>query len=172
MELLPLTDDRLIELAAGWLAEPRNYQWLDFGAGVQRVNAPLLKFMTLKDSHIIRAFTADDTRAPIGLVGLSDVSSEFKTGMLWAVLGERRYSAKGYAHRASAAILSLGFDRYHLDCVNAWAVENNHASLRALRRLNFRPIGRQRRCHYMDGQAYDRLWFDLLASEHREKNRA
>ena len=33
---------------------------------------------------------------------------------------------------------------------------------------NFKPIGRQRQCHYIDGRAYDRLWFDLLASEHEE----
>ena len=169
MELLPLADDHLIELAASWLSEPRIYQWLDFGAGSQRITAPLLKVMVLKGSHVIRAFTADDTGQPIGLVALGDVNLKFHTAMLWAVLGERGYSAKGYAHRACSAILSLGFDEYKLDCVNAWAVECNHASLRALRRLNFRSIGRQRRCHQIDGQVYDRLWFDLLANEHREQ---
>ncbi len=169
MELLPLADDGLIELAAGWLSEPRTYQWLDFGAGSQRITAPLLKIMVLKGSHIIRAFTADDTGQPIGLVALGDVNPKFRTAVLWAVLGERSYSAKGYAHRASSAVLDLGFDEYRMDCVNAWAVECNHASLRALRRLGFRPIGRQRRCHHIDGQVYDRLWFDLLASEHREQ---
>ena len=28
------------------------------------------------------------------------------------------------------------------------------------------PMGRQRRCHWIEGRVYDRLWFDLLASEH------
>jgi RimJ/RimL family protein N-acetyltransferase len=35
-------------------------------------------------------------------------------------------------------------------------------------RVKFRPIGRQRRCHVIDGKAYDRLWYDLLPSEHEE----
>ena len=31
--------------------------------------------------------------------------------------------------------------------------------------LGFRYIGRQRQCHVIDGRAYDRLLFDLLAEE-------
>jgi hypothetical protein len=37
-----------------------------------------------------------------------------------------------------------------------------------LERLKFRFYGRQRQCHCIDGRFYDRLYFDLLASEHRE----
>lgn len=170
MKLIPLDNDGLINLAAGWLGEQRNYQWLDFGAGSQAISAPLLKIMTQKGSHIIRAFTSDDAGKPIGLVALSNVSAGFRTAVLWIVLGDRGYSAKGYAHRASAGMLTLGFTEYGLECINAWAVECNHPSLRAIRKLHFRPIGRQRRCHYIDGLPYDRLWFDLLASEHREEN--
>jgi len=170
MELIPLDNDALIELAAGWLSEERNYKWLDFGMGAQQIGAPLLKIMTLKDSNIIRAFTSDDEGKPIGLVALSSVNPDFKTAVLWVVLGDRRCSAKGYAYRSTSAMLTLGFTVYGLKSVNAWAVECNYASLRALRKLNFRPIGRQRSCHYIDGKSYDRLWFDLLASEHREAN--
>jgi RimJ/RimL family protein N-acetyltransferase len=36
------------------------------------------------------------------------------------------------------------------------------------KRLKFRQIGRQRQSHYINGRVYDRLWFDLLASEHEE----
>ena len=50
---------------------------------------------------------------------------------------------------------------------HTWVVEGN-PSVRALERLNFRYIGRQRQCHYTDGRSYDRLWFDLLASEHKD----
>ena len=172
MELLPLDNDGLITLVAGWLGEERNYRWLDFGGGTQRISATMLKIMAQKDSHILRVFTDDDEGRPIGLVALGDVNPSFKTGTLWTVLGDRRYSAKGYAYRSSAAILSLGFDEYRLECIAAWAVECNHASLRAIKKLHFKPIGRQRRSHYLDGQPFDRLWFDLLANEHRKENHA
>ena len=170
MDLIPLDSDELINLAAGWLGEQRNYQWLDFGAGAQQISAPLLKIMTQKDSHIIRAFTSDDDGRPIGLAALSNVSQGFRTAVLWVLLGDRRYSAKGYAYRSTAALLTLGFEDYGLQSINAWAVECNYASLRTIKRLHFRPIGRQRCCHYIDGQLFDRLWFDLLAGEHREAN--
>jgi RimJ/RimL family protein N-acetyltransferase len=45
---------------------------------------------------------------------------------------------------------------------------DHNPSLRTIERLGFRFIGRQRQCHYIDGRLYDRLLFDLLASEHRE----
>lgn len=167
MELLPLDDNALIDLAAGWLGEERVYQWLDFGGGVQRLDRVSLKIMTQRDAHILRVFTSGDGASePIGIVALSNVNPTFKTATLWTILGDKRYSSKWYAVRASAAMLSLGFVGHGLQTINAWAVECNHASLRAIRILHFTPIGRQRQCHYIDGKLYDRLWFDLTADEH------
>ena len=49
---------------------------------------------------------------------------------------------------------------------------DHNQSLRIIERLGFRFIGRQRQCHYIDGRPYDRLLFDLLASEHQELDEA
>ena len=122
----------------------------------------------------VRVFTADDGATPIGVVGLSNVDRSFKTATIWIALGEKRFSTKGHAIRAAANMLNLAFTELGLHAVNAWAVECNHASVRIIERLNFRPIGRQRLCHYIDGRAYDRLLYDMLASEfegieHRKK---
>jgi RimJ/RimL family protein N-acetyltransferase len=62
-------------------------------------------------------------------------------------------------------MLTLGFRELGLQAIQTWIVEHN-PSVRVAERVRFRPIGRQRRCHYIDGIPYDRLWFDLLASEH------
>jgi RimJ/RimL family protein N-acetyltransferase len=169
MELLSLDRNELIRIAANWLGEERNYRWLDFGGGVQRLEPSALKIMSQRDSHVLRLFTADDDdQRPIGIVALSNIDQAFRTGTLWIVLGERQYSSKGYAYRACTAILKYGFDTLRLRAINAWAVECNYASLRTLKKMNFRLIGRQRQCHYLDGRAFDRLWFDLLANEHAE----
>jgi RimJ/RimL family protein N-acetyltransferase len=169
MELIPLEGDRLIALAADWLAEKRNHQWLDFGDGAQQVGPAALKLMSRNEAHILRAFTADEDDSPIGLVALSSVNHDFRSALLWALLGDRRYAAKGYVFRATRAMLTLGFTGFGLECVNAWAVECNHASLRILKKLNFKPIGRQRSCHYIDGKPFDRLLFELQSSEHRSR---
>ena len=169
MELIPLDDARLIRRAALWLTDKDNRQWLDFGDGAREMDPGTLSAMVRDDSHILRAFTAADTGEAIGLVGLASVNRDFRSAILWAVLGDRRYAAKGYVLRATAAMLTLGFAEYGLECVNAWAVECNRASLRILKKLNFTPIGRQRACHRIDGQAFDRLLFELQAQDHRNR---
>jgi RimJ/RimL family protein N-acetyltransferase len=63
--------------------------------------------------------------------------------------------------------MTLAFRDLGLHSVNTWSVDLN-PSLRTIERLGFRFIGRQRQCHFIDGRLYDRLLFDLLASEHRE----
>jgi len=167
MKLLPLDRPELIELVAGWLGKEENSKWLDFGNGVHSVTAVSLKIMTQRDLHLLRVYTPDDSDVPIGVCGLSNVDRRFKTaGSFWVVLGEKRYG--GYASRAASKLLTIGFGELGLDAVGAWTVEVNVAARRGLERLNFQYIGRQRRCHWIDGRPYDRLLYDLLATEHRE----
>lgn len=166
MRLVPLVTAEHLEQAARWLADPGTCAWLDFGNGVQSPGPASLKMMAQKDTHALRLFTADEDDHPIGLVGLSNIDRRFKTATIWIALGEKHYSARGYAYRAGAAMLDYAFGELGLHAINAWAVDSNHASVRLMRRLKFHGIGRQRQCHYIDGQAHDRLWFDLLAADH------
>lgn len=172
MRLLPLNDpssrDRLVGTVAGWLAEPDNCRWLDFGNGPRPPGAAALMIMAQKSSHVLRAFTADDGQTPIGVVGLSGIDRSRGVANVWTALGERRFAGRGYPARAVSKMLAFGFNELSLNAVQAWCVECNHASARILRRLNFRPVGRQRRCHLMDGRIHDRLLFDLLPSEFKE----
>ena len=105
--------------------------------------------------------------APLGIVALNNVDRNMRTGTLWVVAGDKSFRRRGWAHVASSHLLTVAFQELGLHSVNTWTVEHN-ASRRAVERLGFRFIGRQRQCHFIDGQPYDRLLFDLLASEHRE----
>jgi len=167
MKLLPLDCRELTELVANWLSQEGNCKWLDFGNGVHSPSAVSLKVMTQRDLHVLRVFTPHDSDLPIGVVGLSNVDRRFKTaGSMWAVLGQKRYG--GYAPRAASKLLTLGFTELGLESVGAWTVEINVSARRGLEQLGFHYIGRQRRCHWIDGRPYDRLLYDLLATEHRE----
>jgi RimJ/RimL family protein N-acetyltransferase len=167
VKLRPLDSPELIRLAAGWLAEKENFQWLDFGDRVQVVTPAWLKIMTQRTTAVLRLYTPDEAETPIGVVGLDDVNRAFRTARIWAIAGDKSFAARGYATRATAKMLTLGFRELGLGAIFTWTVEGN-PSVRVLERLNFRLIGRQRQCHYIDGRPYDRLWFDLLATEHRE----
>ncbi|MGH7254730.1 MAG: GNAT family N-acetyltransferase [Nitrospirales bacterium] len=167
MELKPLDSPELIRIVADWLSQKENYQWLDFGDGRQSLTPEWLKIMTQRRTEVLRVFTADGSDDPIGVVGLTEVKRHFRTGRLWIVVGEKSYKARGYGTRAASKLLTLAFQELDLHAVNTWIVEGN-PSLRGAMRLNFQFFGRQRQCHYIDGRSYDRLWFDLLASEHKE----
>jgi RimJ/RimL family protein N-acetyltransferase len=167
MQLKPADTPELFRLVAGWLSEKDNYQWLDFGDGRQLVSPEWLRIATQRGTLVMRLFTADDTDTPIGVVGFSNLNRQFKTGTFWVVLGDKGRAGRGYASRATSRMLTLGFTELGLASIQTWIVEHN-PSVRVAERVKFRPIGRQRRCHVIDGRAYDRLLYDLLPSEHKE----
>jgi RimJ/RimL family protein N-acetyltransferase len=167
MRLTPLDSTESIRLVAGWLSEKENAQWLDFGNGRQVVSPEWLKIAMQRGTHVLRVFTSDGDETPIGVVGLTDLNPTFKTANIWVVLGAKSHAGRGYASRATSRMLTLGFAELGLRAIHTWVVDHN-PSIHVARRVRFKPIGVQRQCHYIDGRAYDRLWFDMLASEHHE----
>jgi RimJ/RimL family protein N-acetyltransferase len=165
MQLKPVDTPDLLRTVAGWLSQKENYQWLDFVDGRQAVSPEWLKISIQRGSLAMRVFTADDTETPIGVVGFSGVNPHFKTGTLWVVLGDKAYAGHGYGSRATSRMLSIGFSELGFKSIQTWIVEHN-PSVRVAARVKFRPIGRQRQCHLIDGRTYDRLWYDLLPSEY------
>ena len=167
MKLLPLDTPEIIDLAATWLTQKENYQWLGFENAGQQVTPALLKIMAQRDTHFLRAYTSDRDDTPIGIAGLNNVNRAFGSATLWGATGEKSFRSRGYATFAGSKLLTLAFRELGLRTVNTWVVEHN-PSQRLVERLRFRFIGRLRECHIIDGRPYDRLLFDLLASEHEE----
>lgn len=167
MKLLPLDTPERIELVAGWLACKENYQWLNFGAGRQIVTPALLKVMVQRDTHLLRAYTADEDEQLIGIAALNDVDRVNGTATLWGATGDKSFRNRGYATFAGSMLLGLAFRELGLKAINTWVVDGN-PSQRVVERLKFRYIGRQRCCHCIDGRMYDRLFFDLLAEEYED----
>jgi RimJ/RimL family protein N-acetyltransferase len=166
MKLLPLDSRELIALAGGWLSAPENARWLDFGNGIQVVTPVMLTIMTQRDIHCLRVYTGDDGETPAGVVGLSNIDRHFKTASVWCVLGDK--SQRGCSPRAVSKMLTIAFAELGLEAVNCWTLEINKGGRGVIDRLPFKFIGRLRQCHYIDGTAYDRLLYDMLASEHWE----
>lgn len=166
MELKPIDSAEMIERVAEWLAQKENSQWLDFGDGQKALTPTWLKMMTRSDRHVLRIFTSDDGE-PIGVIALGNIDHAFRTATVWAAIGDKRFARSGYGTRAVAEMLRFGFRELGLHAINTWIVEHNH-SVKIVNRLKFQHVGRQRQCHWIDGHPYDRLLFDLLASEFSE----
>jgi RimJ/RimL family protein N-acetyltransferase len=167
MELLPIDSREHLQLVTRWLAEKDNYQWLELGDGRQLISAEWLTIAIQRKSYVLRLFSSNVDRRPIGVVGLSNINHHFKTANIWVVVGDKSFSSRGYATAAASKMLTIAFRELGLEAIHTWIVEHNQ-SVRMAKRLKFRLIGRQRQCHWINGHLYDRLWFDLLASEHEE----
>jgi RimJ/RimL family protein N-acetyltransferase len=156
----------LVECVAQWLAAKENAQWLDFGDGQKTVTAVWVRALAKSPRHALRVFTTENAE-PIGVAALGTIDHVFKTANLWFVLGDKRYARCGYTTRGAAEMLRVGFREMQLHAINTWTVDGN-PSANIVRRLQFKPAGRQRECHRIDGVPRDRLLFDLLASEYSE----
>jgi len=167
MNLRRIDGPELLELAARWLAREEDSQWFHPRNPRQAVSPEWLKIVIQRGDDVLRVFTTDKNEVPIGVVGLSEVDRNFRTARIWVLVGDKSFHARGYATRAASKMLTIAFHELGVHAVNTWIVEGN-PSVRIAKRLNFRLIGRQRECHYIEGKVYDRLWFDLLDSEHRE----
>ena len=137
MNLKPVENDD-IETIASWLTDEQNYQWLDFGNGVQKREAPAIKMMTQRKIHELRMFTADDSERSIGVIGLSDINKKFKAATLWYVLGDKNYTGQNYTTKAVSSMLTLAFEELQLESIFAWAIEKNIASIKVLEKNNFK----------------------------------
>jgi RimJ/RimL family protein N-acetyltransferase len=167
VKLLPLDRAERIELAARWLAQKENHQWLDFGNGGQAISPALLKVMAQRDTHFIRLYTGPHDDAPIGIAALNNVDRRFRSGVFWGAAGDKSFRSRGWGTLAGSKFLTLAFHELGLHVIQTWVAEGN-PSQRLVERLGFRFVGRQRRSHAIDGRPCDRLLYDLLAAEHRE----
>ena len=164
MALFALDTPELIDLVSSWLSRDEDAKWLDFGNGVRAPSPAVLKIMTQRGINLLRVYTDEAVVEPAGVAGLSNIDPRFKTAWVWAVLGVKRHG--GCTVGAVSALLTEGFTELGLRSIAAWTLDVNHAARRVLERLEFRYVGRQRQCHYLDGEPHDRLLYDLLPDEH------
>ena len=168
--LRPVDSPELFRLVAEWLNDPVNAKWLDFGDGRRRITPEWVKMATQRGVLAVRVFETDDG-TPVAAAALDNINQDFRSATYWTVLGDKRFARLGYATRATIDMLTVGFEELGLHSINTWIVDGN-PSVAVARKAGFRPAGRQRQCHFIDGKPHDRLCYDLLASEHEELRHA
>lgn len=171
MRLLPLDSPERLELGATWLKRDDIAPWVAFAPDPAKIGPRLLKVLLARHGHELRLYTEPEGKAPVGLVGLSDIDLDNGSANLWYALGERRWARQGLTTGAADRMLRFGFEQLELTTVSAWVVDGNVSS-RILERLGFQRIGRRRRCHRIGDRLHDRILYDLLAEEHREARHA
>lgn len=149
---------------SSWLAADGTFEWLDFSR--EAIHPIALRALLDRNTHRVSLFSDPGSAggAPLGVVGISGLTRGRSSGYLWVIHGERAPGTPGRATQVQYDFLRTAFAD-GVESVSTWAVEANAASFRMAWRLGMRYMGRQRACHVLRGQRFDRIWWDLLPSE-------
>ena len=101
---------------------------------------------------------------PVGIVGFTDIDETNKSAHLWILLGDKTYRKKGIITVGQVLALKKVFHELNLHSINIWITDGN-ISKKASQKFPFKPIGRQRECHLVDGVFKDRIHFDMLRDD-------
>lgn len=100
-----------------------------------------------------------------GVVALAELEVADQTSMVWYFLGDPAMSGKGIISEAVRQLAEKSFRELGLSSLYAWAMEDNIASLRVLRKAGFREAGHIRRAARSHGRLVDRVYFDIVADQ-------
>ncbi|MBU1315029.1 MAG: GNAT family N-acetyltransferase [Alphaproteobacteria bacterium] len=153
-----------------WLEDPKVNRWFDFGQGRKTLNRTALLGLARNSANVFRVFSADPGGAPVGLVVVQDVRCGPRCGHLWVIRGRFDEGGKDITFHAVVETMRLAFCNGGASSVNIWIAEMNWPSIALSRRVGFKEAGRLRGAHLLDGRRCDRLVFDMLAEEFRERH--
>lgn len=159
IEIVPI-ETQEFETAAGWLSDPQINRWLTSEWRGLDVSSRMIAVTVRNKRNRVYTVRLDGT--PCGLVGLSDIDTADRTGMIWYLLGDRAFSGRGVTSRAVGAAVRLAFEELDLASVYAWIMEDNVSSRRVLEKNGFREAGRIRRATDSGGRQVDRIYFDRI----------
>lgn len=106
-----------------------------------------------------------ESLAPIGRCDLFEVDWRNQTGRFGLMIGEQAYWGKGLGTETTRLMLDYAFTALSLFAVLLEVDEFNVAGRKAYERAGFKECGRWRGATLMNGQRYDRIFMDALATE-------
>lgn len=111
--------------------------------------------------------TLDSDKA-IGTVSLERIDYINRSATLGIFIAEKDYFSNGYGTEAIKLILDYGFNYINLHSVNLQVMEFNPRAIRCYEKCGFKEYGRRRKCKFINGNYYDSVHMDILASEFKE----
>jgi RimJ/RimL family protein N-acetyltransferase len=150
-------------LVAEWLSKPDVNRWLTSEWRNRTVEPQVIAVVVRNRRN--RLFLVRSNGEPCGMVALSDIDVVDGTAMVWYLLGEPSLAGRGVTSEAVRLIARESFETLGLRSLYAWAMADNVASQRVLKKAGFRHVGQIRESAVSDGAPVSRIYFDRLASD-------
>ncbi|NVN09779.1 GNAT family N-acetyltransferase [Nguyenibacter vanlangensis] len=158
-------------LISEWLEPKTVHQWLDFGGGRQTYTPQGMHIASRSPANMIRVVTTEPDGRPIGVVALAHINTVFGTAMIWGLRPRLRPPARTNMAREMRALMREAFETLDLRSVHAFVADGNTISCAGMLAAGFVDVGRQRQCHVIDGEVYDRILFDITREEFFDQER-
>jgi len=110
----------------------------------------------------IRLVADDQLIGNCGIVNIDQVNRKAEIGIF---IGERGLLGQGYGREAVMLLLDYGFNILNLNNIYLRPYSFNTRAIRCYEACGFKMAGRLREAKIINGQKYDELWLDILASE-------
>ena len=107
---------------------------------------------------------------PIGFVGIKQINTNNRSGLLYIVIGDKRYWGKGLGFESELLAVHYAFQKLGLHKVRGSALEINAASLALMKKVGFKQEGTLRDEYFKDGRFFDVHIFSILRSEFYRKH--
>lgn len=104
----------------------------------------------------------------IGSVSLLSIKQKDKRAELGIWIKED-YWGKGYGTEAEELMVKYGFEELNLHSIYARAFDFNERSQKAIEKVGFKKVGKQRESLYRNGRYCDTLYYDMLKEEWEKK---
>lgn len=101
----------------------------------------------------------------IGETGFTNIDWFYRTAEYGILIGETTYWGQGYGTEATRTMLAYGFTHLNLHTIWLRVSSANPAGITAYTRAGFREAGRIRAGQVIDGQRWDIVYMDCLATE-------
>lgn len=105
-----------------------------------------------------------DNQEQIGLIGLSNCLSKFKSAELWFKM-HPKYWGKGYITEAALLVMKFGFERLLLHRIEAGVATENVASIRVLEKIGMQNEGLRRKILPIRGNWKDNFHYAILEDD-------
>lgn len=111
-----------------------------------------------------------DSRESIGIARLEHHDwGRVKTLAIGAYIGRKELWGKGLGKQIYLGLMEMAFNQLNAERCEAWSVEYNQRSHKALEACGFKKVGVMRQSTFVNGRKWDGYAFDILREEYMEQ---
>lgn len=149
-----------------WLNDPEISVYLNafnVTIGLEREKEFLAQSLKEQRPEFGIRLVADDTL--IGNCGIVNIDTVNRKAEIGIFIGEQDLLGQGYGREAVMLLLDYGFNILNLNNIYLRPYAFNTRAIRCYEACGFQVAGRLREAKIINGQKYDEVWMDILASE-------